>query len=104
MVLIIAGTRIDSAGAEAAALAGLDATWHTRQQGWLGAAVLTDVHPAGPRCCQPWGQPPPRHDEFYHWVFEHPARLALPVYGTGFLGLRKVAWTTLVRANALADE
>lgn len=103
-ILIVAGTRIDAAGADAATLAGLDAAWHTRQQGWLGAAVLTDVHPARARCCQPWGHPPRRPHEVYHWVFAHPARLALPVYGTGFLGLRKVAWTNLIRAKALATN
>lgn len=104
VVLIIAGTRIDACAADAPTVAGLDAPWHTRQQGWLGASVLTDVHPARTHCCQPWGHPPQRHDDIYHWVFEHPARLALPVYGTGFLGLRKVGWTNLVRAKALTRQ
>lgn len=99
-VLIIAGTRVDDAGVLAARRAGLDAPWHTRQQGWLGAAVLTDVHPATPDCCHPWGAEPTTDAPTYHWVFEHPARLALPVRGTGFLGLRRAAWTNLIRTNA----
>lgn len=98
-VLIIAGTRIDPHGVDAARDAGLHATWHTDQQGWLGAAVLTDVHPASSRCCQPWGHVPAPGQTLYHWVFKHPARLASPVYGTGFLGLRKVPWTNLIRRN-----
>lgn len=100
-VMLIAGTRIDAHGVDAARDAGLHATWHTEQQGWLGAAVLTDVHPADGDCCQPWGQAPHPGEPLYHWVFEHPARLASPVYGTGFLGLRKVPWTNLIRRNVL---
>lgn len=100
-VLIIAGTRIDPRGLDAAREAGLHATWHTDQQGWLGAAVLTDVHQGTGECCQPWGQAPAPGETLYHWVFEHPARLASPVYGTGFLGLRKVPWTNLIRRNVL---
>ena len=42
-VLIYGGTRIDKIGISAARRAGLDADWHTQQQGWLGAAVLVDV-------------------------------------------------------------
>lgn len=100
-LLIVAGTRVDQAGILAAQRAGLDTAWHTRQHGWLGAAVLTDVHPATPRCCPPWGQAPSGNQPLYHWVFDHPARLALPVHGTGFLGLRRAPWTKLIRAHAL---
>lgn len=100
-LLIVAGSRVDQAGAAAAHTAGLDSSWHVRQQGWLGAAVLTDVHPATDSCCQLWGQPPYGDQPLYHWVFDHPARLALPVYGKGFLGLRRVPWTNLIRAGAL---
>lgn len=100
-LLIIAGTRVDPEGVQAATAAGLSAAWHTRQQGWLGAAVLVDVHPARTGCCQPWGQQPRGSEELYHWVFKHPERLASPAYGTGFLGLRKVAWSNLIRHNAL---
>ena len=99
-VLIIAGTRVDEPGLIAARHARLDANWHTRQQGWLGGAVLTDVHPATHDCCRPWGTSPVGGAPLYHWVFEHPARLALPARGTGFLGLRRAAWTNLIRRDA----
>lgn len=99
-VLLIAGTRVDELGVTAARRAGLDASWHIRQQGWLGAAVLTDVHLAGDQCCRPWGAVRVDDSPLYHWVFEHPARLALPARGTGFLGLRRAAWTNLIRNNA----
>lgn len=101
-VLIIAGTRVDELGLAAARRARLDANWHTRQQGWLGGAVLTDVHPATDDCCRPWGMAPVADNPLYHWVFEHPARLALPARGTGFLGLRRAAWTNLIRRDAFA--
>lgn len=55
-VLIYSGTRIDAMGISAAQHVGLGADWHTQQQGWLGAAVLVDVHPARNFCCRPWGQ------------------------------------------------
>lgn len=103
-LLLIAGSRIEQDGVDAARDTGFDAMWHTRQKGWLGAAVLTDVHPARNHCCQPWGQAPRGNDSLYHWVFEHPARLAAPVYGTGFLGLRRVGWTNLIRRNAFDDH
>lgn len=101
-LLIIAGTRVDEPGLIAARHARLDANWHTRQQGWLGGAVLTDVHPATNDCCRPWGMAPIDDSPLYHWVLEHPARLALPARGTGFLGLRRTAWTNLIRRDAFA--
>ncbi|KAB7754409.1 Uncharacterised protein [Mycobacteroides abscessus subsp. abscessus] len=103
-VLIIAGTRVDEPGLVAARRARLDVNWHTRQQGWLGGAVLTDVHPATDDCCRPWGTAPIDDTPLYHWVFEHPARLALPARGAGFLGLRRTAWTNLIRRDAFAER
>ncbi|OBB10982.1 hypothetical protein A5761_26135 [Mycolicibacterium setense] len=100
-VLLMAGARVDDTGVNAARRAGLDASWHTRQQGWLGATVLTDIHPATGGCCRPWGVEPTHGSPVYHWVFQHPARLALPVRGTGFLGLRRTPWSNLIRTNAL---
>ncbi|ETZ66982.1 hypothetical protein L841_3232 [Mycobacterium sp. MAC_080597_8934] len=100
-VLLIAGARVDDTGVSAARREGLDASWHTRQQGWLGAAVLTDIHPATDDCCRPWGAEPTQGSPIYHWVFDHPARLALPVRGSGFLGLRRTPWSNLIRTNAL---
>ena len=49
-ILIYGGTRIDKIGISAAQRAGLDPDWHTQQQGWLGSAVLVDVHPARHLC------------------------------------------------------
>jgi hypothetical protein len=100
-ITILAGSRIDEAGYHAAAAAGLDADWHTAQTGWLGAAVLIDVHRARGHCCPPWGYPSHPGAHRYHWVFDAPARLALPTYGRGFLGLRAVPWSVLVRRTAL---
>jgi hypothetical protein len=97
---IIAGHRIDPAGLTAAAAASLTADWRTTQTGWLGAAVLVDVHRAA-NCCQPWGHQTRRRDTpLYHWVFRHGARLARPVFGHGFLGIRAVSWGGLLRRNA----
>ena len=98
-ICIYAGNRIVEAGVAAADAAGLDADWHTRQHGWLGAAVLVDVHRAVRRCCR--GARPPRsaaNDRpSYHWEFTNPGRLAMPTYGRGFLGLRPVSWSVLIR-------
>lgn len=100
-VLIYGGTRIDGAGVAAASRAGMDAGWHTRQQGWLGAAVLTDVHRSR-GCCRPWGQPKVRADvPIYHWLFTHPQRLADRTWGRGFIGLRPTSWSVLVRRSLL---
>lgn len=101
-VLIYGGTRIDTVGISAAQRAGLDADWHTGQQGWLGAAVLVDVHAARGHCCQPWGQPQRRDVAVYHWVFAHPHRLAERTWGRGFVGLRPTSWSVLVRRSLLA--
>jgi hypothetical protein len=101
VVLLYAGIRVDTAGVSAAQGAGLDAGWHTKQSGWLGAAVLVDGHPARGRCCSPWGHPQCPDKPCYHWVFTGPARLALPTWGRGFLGLRAVSWSVLVRRSAL---
>jgi len=101
-VCIFAGTRIVASAKSTAATAGLDADWHTKQTGWLGAAVLVNIHRAGRHCCQPRGAHPRNHDDrLYHWVFTNPGRLALPTYGRGFLGLRAVSWTVLMRRRAL---
>ena len=100
-VLIYGGTRIDDAGVAAATNAGMDAGWHTRQQGWLGAAVLVDVHRSR-GCCRPWGQPKVRAEvPVYHWVFTHPQRLADRTWGRGFVGLRPTSWSVLVRRSLL---
>lgn len=101
-VLIFAGTRVDAAADRYIASAGLDATWHTNQQGWLGAAVLTDVHRAQGHCCTPWGETQRRPDRpIYHWVFSHPHRLAAPTWGRGFVGVQPRSWSVLVRPSAL---
>lgn len=101
-VLIYSGTRIDPAATSFMTRAGLDANWHTKQQGWLGAAVLTDVHRAEHHCCSPWGEPQRRPDRpIYHWVFVHPHRLAAPTWGRGFVGLQSRPWSVLVRPSAL---
>ena len=103
-VMIYGGTRIDQAGINAAGRAGLDADWHTAQQGWLGAAALVDVHRADRSCCQPWGQPQFRRDvAVYHWVFRHPHRLAERTWGRGFSGLRPTSWSVLVRRSLLTS-
>jgi hypothetical protein len=100
--LIYAGTRVDQAGMAAAERAGLDAPWHGDQSGWLGAAVLVNVHPARGHCCRPWGEPQRRRDQpIYHWVFAHPHRLAARTWGRGFLGLQPMSWSVLVRRSAL---
>lgn len=100
-VLIYGGTRVDNAGIAAAERVGLDAHWHTTQQGWLGAAALVDVHRAR-GCCHPWGQSQVRDDvAVYHWVFAHPHRLSTRTWGRGFVGLRTTSWSVLVRRSLL---
>ena len=102
VLCIMAGHRLDERGVTAAATAGFDGDWHAAQTGWLGAAVLVDVHPARRGCCAPWGQPRRHRDKcLYHWVFTHGARLARPVFGHGFVGIRPVSWAALVRRHAL---
>lgn len=104
-ILIYGGTRIDTIGISAAQRAGLDAAWHTHQQGWLGAAVLADVHRTRHNCCPPWGQPQVRRDQpVYHWVFAHPHRLAERTWGRGFVGLRPTSWSVLVRRSLLQHK
>lgn len=101
-VMIYAGTRIDEAGMRAAQRAGLDAGWHCEQLGWLGAAVLVDVHRPHGHCCGPWAEPQRRPDRpIYHWVFDHPHRLAARTWGRGFTGLQPMSWSVLVRRSAL---
>jgi hypothetical protein len=103
-VLVYGGTRIDNIGIGAARRADMDADWHASQQGWLGAAVLVDVHRARNRCCQPWGQRQIRPDAaLYHWVFAHPHRLAQRSWGRGFVGLRPTSWSVLVRRSLLTS-
>jgi Domain of unknown function (DUF4326) len=97
-ICIYAGNLITEAGVTAARTAGLDADWHTRQRGWLGAAVLVDVHRVRPHCCQAARRTADR--SVYHWVFKSPGRLALPTCGRGFTGLRPVSWAALVRRSA----
>ena len=101
-VLLYGGTRLDAADITAAAAAGFDADWHATQSGWLGVAGLVDVHPARGHCCAPWGRPQRADSPCYHWVFTGAARLALPTWGPGFLGLRPVSWSVLVRRSAPA--
>ncbi len=101
-VMLYAGTRVDAAGITAATAAGFDADWHGKQSGWLGAAALADVHSARGHCCAPWGHPEWTSSPCYHWVFTCATRLALPTWGRGFLGLRPVSWSVLVRRSALS--
>jgi hypothetical protein len=100
-IALNAGARVDEAGMAAAERAGFDVRWHADQGGWLGAAVLVDVHPARRRCCKPWGHSGRADKPCYHWVFRGAARLALPTWGRGFTGLRPVSWSVLVRRRAL---
>lgn len=104
-VLIYAGTLVDNAGLQAAQRAGLDADWHESRRGWLGAAVLTDVHRASWNCCRPWGQKPhgPNRLPIFHWLFDHPGRLASATWARGerherrgFKGLRGMSWSALM--------
>ncbi len=100
-VMIYGGTRVDEAGLHAAHAAQLDADWHAAQQGWLGGAVLTDVHLARGNCCQPWGRPGRRDRPNYHWVFAHPHRVARrPWAQRGFEGLRPTSWSVLLHSDA----
>lgn len=100
-VLIYAGSRVDAAGVEACEAAQFDTAWHVKQQGWLGAAVLVDVHRARGQCCRPWGHRSRRDRPIYHWVFDHPHRLARrPWLGRGFEGLRQTSWSVLLHADA----
>ena len=96
-VCIYGGSRIVDSGVAAARATGLDADWHVKQRGWLGAAVLADVHRAGPRCCHTrWAD-----HRLYHWVFRSPGRLALPAFGRGFIGLRPLSWSVLQRRTRM---
>ena len=101
---VIASRRLDEHGVASAEEAGCEAAWHARQSGWLGAAVLVDIHPVTRGCCPPWGQLPGQHRPgLYHWVWQHGARLARPVCGHGFLGLHPVSWSVLVRRSHPKD-
>jgi hypothetical protein len=100
-VAVLGGTRIDERGMATAKSHGLDADWHGAQAGWLGAAVLVDIHPARRSCCSPCVRRQRSDIRLYHWVFTAPARLALRTYGRGFMGLRPVSWSVLVRRGAL---
>jgi len=104
LLCVIASHTLDDHAVSSAAAAGFDTAWHTRQRGWLGAAVLVDVHPITGGCCEPpWGQQPRTHRRgLYHWVWQHGARLARPVAGHGFLGLRPVDWSVLIRTHPRA--
>jgi hypothetical protein len=102
VLCILAARHVDDNGVAAAEGAGFDAAWHSEQTGWLGAAVLVDVHPARD-CCPPWGRPQRHRDRpLYHWVFRRGARLARPAADRGFLGLRRLSWAVLARPNAFA--
>ena len=91
---VLASQRLDEHGVAAAAAVGFDTAWHARQRGWLGVGVLKDVHRATPGCCASGTHAHPRN--LYHWVWAHGARLGRPVFGRGFLGLRRVAWSVLI--------
>ena len=97
-VLIYAGARLDRAGVELGGRQGLHCMdFHTAQQGWLGAAVLVDVHRAR-GCCAPWGNTR-KTQQLYHWVFESPVRLARRPWrdgARGFVGLQPVSWSALI--------
>lgn len=104
-VLIYAGARLDHAGIEQGRRLGLQCMdFHACQQGWLGAAVLVDVHRAR-GCCAPWGNSR-RTQQLYHWVFESPARLARRPWrdgARGFVGLQPVSWSALINPKVLRD-
>lgn len=97
-VLIYAGARLDHAGVELGGRHGLQCMdFHASQQGWLGAAVLVDVHRAR-GCCAPWGNTR-KTRQLYHWVFESPVRLARRPWrggARGFVGLQPVSWSALI--------
>ncbi|ART74218.1 hypothetical protein BTO20_36805 (plasmid) [Mycobacterium dioxanotrophicus] len=97
-VLIYAGARLDQAGVELGRRQGLQCMdFHAAQQGWLGAAVLVDVHRAR-GCCAPWGNTR-KTQQLYHWVFESPVRLARRPWrggARGFVGLQQVSWSALI--------
>jgi hypothetical protein len=104
-VAVFASPRINDRERQNARAAGLAADWHAAQRGWLGTTVLVDVHQVHGHCCTPSahrlsvdGTP------LFHWVFAHPARLALPTHGYGFAGLRPVAWSVLIRRSAPPDS
>ncbi len=97
-VLIYGGARLDQAGVELGRRHGLQCMdFHASQQGWLGAAVLVDVHRAR-GCCAPWGNSR-KTQQLYHWVFESPVRLARRPWrdgARGFVGLQPVSWSALI--------
>jgi hypothetical protein len=98
---VIGARRLDEHAVTAAAATGLDACWHARQRGWVGVGVLVDVHRATRTCCRHRrGLQLQCRTGGYHWVWAHGARLARPVHGHGFLGLRPVAWSVLIGPDA----
>lgn len=100
-VAIFASPRINEREMQKARMAGLVADWHAAQRGWLGTTVLVDVHQVHGQCCTPSAHPVSADGTpLFHWVFAHPARLALPTHGYGFAGLRPVAWSVLIRRSA----
>lgn len=109
-VLIYGGSGVDQAGIDQGTRLGLQCmAFHTEQQGWLGATVLTDVHRSRGGCCSPWGKRSyTREHPRYHWVFQSPARLAARPWPKGkpkgFLGLRPVSWSALVNPAALSHN
>lgn len=102
-ICVYGGNRIVESGLAASRAAGLDADWHANQHGWLGAAVLVDVHRPRAGCCRAWRlhRPATGDRPRYHWVFTSPGRLALRTFGRGHVGLRPVSWSVLVRRSAL---
>ena len=96
-VAIFASPRINEREMRKARMAGLATDWHAAQRGWLGTTVLVDVHQLHGQCC---AIPSRGRTPLFHWVFAHPARLALPTHGYGFAGLRPVAWSVLIRRSA----
>ncbi|MCF6390008.1 hypothetical protein [Mycobacterium sp. SMC-4] len=104
-VLIYSGARLDLAGVEIGTRKGLRSMdFHAAQQGWLGAAVLVDVHRAR-GCCSPWGNTR-KTQQLYHWVFESPARLARRPWrdgARGFVGLQPVSWSALVNPKVYRE-
>lgn len=105
-VLIYSGARLDQAGVELGRRQGLQCMdFHAAQQGWLGAAVLVDVHRAR-GCCAPWGNTR-KTQQLYHWVFESPVRLARRPWrdgARGFVGVQPVSWSALINPKVYRGE
>lgn len=83
LLIVHAGQRWDPAGAATAAARGVSVD-PTAPRGYLGVAVLVDVHP-DTGCCRPWGEP-----GAFHWLLVRPRRFTTAVAGAGRLGLYRL--------------